>query len=166
MVETRASYWEPVIRIYGSNLQKGLVLIKLRFPDHSLAFWGERLARLEADSCRFEMALMEQLDHRTSQFVLVCEEEMADSICSGLAEAVESTAHSTMERYNAVELLYFHGPHFQDRFGIADAALGCLQKKNISVLAVGCVGTSIYLVTLEKNGCKAAGALADIFVVP
>lgn len=166
MVETAASYWEPVIRIYGSSLQPGLVLIILRFQDNGLGFWGEQLAKLEAGSCRFEMALMEQVDQQTSQLILVCKGGMADSICSGLLEAVELTAHSTMERHDAVELLYFHGPHFQDRFGIAEAALGCLQKKNINVLVAGCAGTSIYLVIQDKMGCRAARALADIFVVP
>lgn len=166
MVETAASYWEPIVRIYGSSLKRGQVMITLRFQRSSLGFWGEQIAKFEADSSRFELALVEQAGGPEAQLVLVCGGDMAGRIYSTLAEMVEQADQTAMERHDAVELLYFHGPHFQDRFGIADAALGCLQKKKIKVLAVGCAGTSIYLVTHDNMGHKAAEALADIFVVP
>lgn len=65
-----------------------------------------------------------------------------------------------------VELLYFHGPHFQDRFGVADAMFGELQKHQVKILAAGCTGTSIYLVLKDKMAKPTAKILTNIFQVP
>jgi aspartokinase len=64
------------------------------------------------------------------------------------------------------ELLCLHGPHFQDRYGVAHAAVSCLQKHGVNALAIGCTGSSVYLAVSAQTGDVAVRALTEVFIVP
>ena len=51
-----------------------------------------------------------------------------------------------------VEMLYFHGPHFGDRYGIAHIAGHALQKEDIRYIAMGCSAASVHLLFPEHTG--------------
>ncbi len=72
------------------------------------------------------------------------------------------SVHSTRN----VELLSLHGPHFQDRYGIANAAYTLLDEHNLQLLSSSCTGTSLNLVFPENSGEKAGKCLEKTFVVP
>ena len=72
---------------------------------------------------------------------------------------------TSLQTIAPVALIYLHGPHFQDRYGIAEAALSPLQKADIPVLATGCSGTSVYIVVHENRADEAATCLAETFVI-
>jgi hypothetical protein len=63
-------------------------------------------------------------------------------------------------------LIFLHGPHFGDRYGIADAAVGALTKKGIPIVALGCTASSIYLVMPEDQREAAGRSLKEAFLMP
>jgi aspartokinase len=65
-----------------------------------------------------------------------------------------------------VELIYFQGPHFGDRYGIADAAFGALFAADVPVLAAACTAASIYIALPKDTAGRACKALSESFVVP
>ncbi len=164
-METAATYWEPVIKIYGSHIKTDLVMTTLRFPLERLAFLGEQLQEIENGLGRFEMAVMQWVDDHTLQFILLYESDRDRSYRRLLSDIAENFS-ITLEISEPVELLYFHGPHFQDRFGVASSALTTLKKHHLKILAAGCSGTSIYLVTDEQKAQSVAEVLKKVFTVP
>jgi len=71
-----------------------------------------------------------------------------------------------LQTTSPVEMVYFHGPHFGDRFGIADTALGTLRKKGLPILAAGCVGSSVYIIIPEQHSAEVKQALSGVFEAP
>ncbi len=64
----------------------------------------------------------------------------------------------------AVELVSFQGPHFGDRYGIADAALNALAVQGVPLLALACTGASVYLITARgKSGFGPRGAGTGLY---
>ena len=62
-----------------------------------------------------------------------------------------------------VDLVYFQGPHFGDRYGIAAAAFGALETQGIQLLAAGCTGASIYIVVPDKRAQAVIRCLSEPF---
>jgi len=50
-----------------------------------------------------------------------------------------------------VGILFFHGPHFGDMYGIADAAFSSLLKAGIKIISSGCSSASVFLVIAEDD---------------
>ncbi len=65
-----------------------------------------------------------------------------------------------------VEMISFYGPHFQDRYGIADRVFSTLQGKGYPLLASGCTGTSVHLVVHCGQAVAVAECLKNICIVP
>jgi hypothetical protein len=65
-----------------------------------------------------------------------------------------------------VELLYFFGPHFGDRGGIADFTCKALVKDNIPLIASAFSSSSIFLVFPERYALKAKAVFSKLFEIP
>jgi len=161
--ETAAVYWEPVIKIYGASEKKDLVMATAELEKSRLAQLGVELQAVQQGAGRFEMALMQRIDETTYKLLLLYERNMVDSY-DALFSRCETIISAREQR--PAELLYLHGPHFHDRYGVAAAALKNLQKKQHELFALGCAGTSIYLITPRKKAQLCAAALEKIFIVP
>jgi aspartokinase len=166
MLETAAAYWESIVRIYGITEKVDLTMTRLVFPVARLAYWAGKIVKMTDTAHIFELVLTQELASDRHQICLVYNEE-TEYFQKFLAEQRAAAETNTSCRRQApVELISFHGPHFQDRFGIAHSVFGTLEKNNIPLLAAGCTGTSVNLVFPEKLGRTAVLALADSFVVP
>jgi len=77
-----------------------------------------------------------------------------DGVCSGLRVN------------NPVELVYFQGPHYGDRYGIAGAAVSALAQHDVPLLAVVCTGASVYLIMPKGMASAALNALGNAFSTP
>jgi aspartokinase len=69
-------------------------------------------------------------------------------------------------RTSAAELVFFQGPHFGDRYGIADAAVGALAERGVKMTAIVCSGACIYIVLPEGKSEEAVLVLAETFEIP
>lgn len=165
-METIAVYWESKIRIYGITIQPGLTLLKLDYPYECGAFWSDQLNDLQAVAHRFYMVTTQLTEEKTLQLSVLVDQKVADECCLSLEKAVVRDGKSSFAAIDNVELIYLHGPHFQDRYGIADAAFSLLEKNNVSLLASGCTGTSIHLVVPAPMAQDVAQCLGETFVVP
>ena len=83
----------------------------------------------------------------------------------GARQAVKNLSRSFIIDF-PVDMLYFHGPHFGDRYGIADMAGHALRKNDIRFIAMGCSAASVHLIFPENLADKARKALASVFQIP
>ena len=157
-------YWESKIRIYGLVKQTRLSLSTIVFPIDKLAYWGRQIALLGSTGRGFEMVSLQPLAHSSMQFCLLLAENDQEILPLLEKELIDDDTAS-LQTVTPVELIYLHGPHFQDRYGIAEAALAPLRRGNIAILATGCSGTSVFLVVHENMAEMAASCLSETFVI-
>lgn len=155
-VETVASYWEPMIRIYGIARVSGMSVTRVDFSETELEPLGEALQAVASGQGRFDMVIIQRLANRRFRLVLFDRDGVSGSVLPLSARTDRGSC----------ELLTLHGPHFQDRYGVAHAAVSSLHNHGVLVRAVGCTGSSIYLVVPAQTGDMAARALTDVFIVP
>ena len=165
-METIAVYWEPKIRVYGLTRQTGLALHTVLFPAGRLAYWAGRVSGLAAAGGGFELVNLQTVSAGILQLSLLltetgCEIPVRRLLEDGLARE-DATSLQTIA---PVALIYLHGPHFQDRYGIAEAALSPLQEAGIPALVTGCSGASVYIVIPEDRADETAACLAETFVI-
>ncbi len=154
-VETTATYWERQIRIYGVTLQTDCTLTVVDLAAAHLEGAGGHLEGSGAEG-RFELAVMQV--HGGGYYLALVER-------GGGARCDLDADFRCIDR-RPVDLLSMHGPHFQDRYGVLLAALDLLQHHHISIAAVSCTGSSIFLAVPQKKGEAAVAALTELFIVP
>lgn len=156
-VETAASYWEQRIRMYGINRDTALNMIAVELDPSELHLWGRYLQAAGGGHGQLVMAVMQRLSGGCSRLVIIDR--------GGLECPADGQWGGRVIR-RPVELLYLHGPHFQDRYGVVVAALTALADRGLSPVAVACAGSSIYLAIPEDTSSRGAEALTERFIVP
>jgi aspartokinase len=67
------------------------------------------------------------------------------------------------ERLSPVAALFFHGPHFGDRYGIVDTLMQALERVHVDPLALSCTVSSISVVIKEEHLAPALKVLSETF---
>ncbi len=165
-METIAVYWEDRVKVYGITAKPGLGLGVLSFSAERLGCWSERIAELENSLSGFELVTCQRAGTDNLEFSLVIEANGGEFLVQRMQDWLECepSAQFTMEK--TVDMIFLHGPHFQDRFGIAETAFSALAKNSTPVLLSGCAGTSMYLLFAEGEGEAARRILTDTFLIP
>jgi len=164
IVETIARYSESVIKIYGSKLQTGLLRATVCFPRDYLDRVLEGLSQSGLD--RFEMMGAAHADSGRMLVHLMVDPDRGKGAIASLRERFGDAREIDVVEQHDMELLFFHGPHFQDRYGVMCAAAAALAKASIRFTCAACTGTGIHLVAERGVGGKMLEALGDVFVVP
>jgi hypothetical protein len=165
-METIAIYWEPKIKTYGIAEKIGLSMVSLEIFAEEMVPVESRLRRAGSaagelllvfgrPSAKWRIRLHLLFEGCPSWHLL---EEFSGVTGGGRSSGLRVDAD--------VELVYFQGPHFGDRYGIADAAFGALLGANVTVLAAACTGASIYVVLPKGSARAARKALSETFFVP
>ena len=165
-METIAVYWEAKIKTYGFMEKTDLALFRIRMPVARIAWWGERIRQIGDSRDGFIMAAARADGPETFQLVLLVDRNMRCRTEAELTKTAADESGTSLQVDCPVELVYFQGPHFGDRYGIADAAFGTLAAADLRVLAAGCTGASVYIVVPEKDARSAVSCLSERFVVP
>jgi hypothetical protein len=165
-LETIAVYWEPVIKTYGFTEKTGLTLFCFSCPIDRMADWGQRMQEWGTAGDGFIMVAGSSLDGNTLQFNLLFEQKGVDRYRAVLEKWREEEPRISLQVETPVELIYFHGPHYGDRHGIASAALKALAVQAVPVLALACTGASVYLIMPEGKAPSAREALGQAFLAP
>lgn len=158
-METIAIYWEPVIKTYGIEERTGL----------SLATVPLRIEKPDPRPLRY-LEAAKNCDNVVIIFASPCPDGgvrlhlLFDGAPPPTANSIDPPPWMQVEA--PVELVYFHGPHYGDRYGIADAALGALTDAKVPLKAMTCSGASVYMVLREGDARRAGKALSRAFVVP
>lgn len=164
-METIAVYWEARIKVYGITGKPGLAMGVLQFPSEHFGYWSERLIELEAALKRFELVTCHGAEADRMQLSVVIEASGRDTLLKLMNGWLEGERTQFLME-DQVDLVFLHGPHFQDRFGIADTAFSALANSNIRIMLSGCAGTSMYLVFAGGEGDTAMKILTDTFLIP
>ncbi|MEW6386482.1 MAG: ACT domain-containing protein [Thermodesulfobacteriota bacterium] len=159
--EVVAAYQEKVIKIYCIVDQPDLELWELALPSATaLADLGLALIALGDRGFRlpFLVALPEPEGRLLINFSLVRRG----------APEVELVLHShlpgvTARRRAPVAAIFLHGPHFGDRYGIADTLVQALETAQVQLLALSCTVSSISAVIRQEDLAGAVKVLGETF---
>ncbi len=164
-METIAVYWESKIKVYSITHVTDLSMARFVFPFNATEELCKTLMALEDTVQRFELVTQDYIDSSLSQMNLFYN------------QSKQKEAETTIKRWGyelqekvifipSLELVYLHGPHFQDRFGIVDTAFSALENGDIEIIAAGCAGTTIYVVIPSKQALPATQILRETFIIP
>ena len=165
-METIAVYWEENIRTYGIQVEKKLCLARIDILPGQLADLGQYISELGRDGMNFRLILAHQYEPDVLSLYLVFQETFKKQLEKFIARPSVVDGSRSISIDFPVEMLYFHGPHFGDRYGIADMAGQALEKKAIQSIVMGCSAASVHYLFPENVADKARQALAAVFHTP
>lgn len=164
-MEIIAVYWESKIKTYGFNVKTNLCLTSATLSGDQIAEWGDRIEK-NSNSSEFIMTLVQITSGQTLKFHCLIDPAQCESKGSAVEDLLLGFSKGDARFETPVELVYFQGPHFGDRYGIAAAAFGTLEAQGIRVLAAGCTGASIYIVVPDRMAQAVIGCLSCPFQIP
>ncbi len=166
-METIAIYWESKISTYGFNLLEQLIMGHVQVPLNRLSSWGAGLQEM-ADESAFRLVWAQTSQQEDIKFFLLCDDSQWHTV-----ESFFTTGTAQADRFGpwqrhpeAVDLLFFQGPHFGDRYGIMAYTQKALADKQIPVLAATCVVATINLILPAGQGAAAKDELTCTFNIP
>jgi hypothetical protein len=165
-VETIAVYWEPRIKTYGFNEVTDLSLLEFLFRPGRIGEMDLELQELEVPGEGFFLVFAQIREHEKLSLYVLVKYEWEAYIRTQFLQTLGGDPEESVRVTSPVGLIYFHGPHFGDRYGIAHAACGALAKESIPVLAAGCSVSSVYLVLSEEGVAKGRKLLSEAFELP
>lgn len=165
-METIAVYWEPRVKTYGFNEVTDLSLLKFSIKPEQMADLGFGVQELADLGIKLFLVLAQKLGDEDLGLYLLIKYEWEERIVTHLRQIIGGEPGKSIHATSPVGLIYFQGPHFGDRYGIADSAFRALSREAIPVLAAGCSASSIYLVLPEERIKQGRTFLAKAFELP
>jgi hypothetical protein len=164
-METIAIYSESIISTYGFNLLKRLTMAQVQVTLDQLNRWGGFLQNI-AHEPAFRLVWSQACRSEYIKFNLLCDDKQWHKVEPFLTRCSEDNI-GTWQRYDqVVDLLFFQGPHFGDRYGIMEYTHKALADKQIPLLAAVCSVATIYLILPEGRGDTAKDELTCVFNIP
>lgn len=163
-LETKAAYWEPRVKTYGFQRMTGLSLIEITVRTAGIDSLGQAFCRLGDAGVGFHL-VFSRPSSRGLEVCLLVTAQWAKVIEEHMQKLVEG-ADKVVGRTSPAEMVFFQGPHFGDRYGILDAAVGGLAARGIRMTATVCSGSCIYIVLPEGKSEEAVLALSEVFEIP
>ncbi len=164
--KTNARYQEEVIKTYGFIEKKGLTFICIFFSEENMAAVTGVLAEFLTE-VKLPYSSMQFMENHTRSFCFAVDGfegtgEEKENLINKILK-IETVARVIKQKADA---LIFHGPHFGDRYGIADKALGTLKTEGIQTLGAVFSEASVYLMFEEGKTSNAVKALKNFFKKP
>lgn len=161
-METIATYWEKQIKIYGISCQEDLTLVRISCPGTQIQQWMSCIRDLH----RFEIITYQPSTDRRYLLNLVTTSTTLEKAGAKLQQAAAGMVDSTVSSLTPVAAVFFHGPHFQERFGIADSLEQTLSSLNVTVHLFSCSGTSVHVIIPETDKDRVVTAVKNVFLIP
>jgi len=165
-LETIAVYREERVKVYGISKLFGISLGILTFPTEHIGKCTELLQTLETLASKFELITLQSAKPPAITLHLLYVNNSEPSRNETIQSWLADNPDSGFTVQHPVDLLFLHGPHFQDRDGIAEIAFSALKMQSIRALVVGCAGTSMYIVLPQGQGPIAHHILTETFLIP
>ncbi len=165
-METIAVYWERKIKTYGFEDVLDMSLLVLEFQSGQLPEWGLRLYEMDDSRLRFELVLTQLKGENVLQLYLLFKHKWEERLINHISRFIRKNAGETFHITSPVEMVCFFGPHFGERYGIADSVFKALTPEAIPVLLASFSGSIVYLILPEGMAKKAKVLLAETFEVP
>ena len=165
-METIAVYWEPRIKTYGFNRVNDLSLLEVALNPEQIAALGFGIQELGDLDISLFLVLAQHTGDQELRVYLLVKRQREKKIVNHVHPIIGGNLGESIHATSPVGLIYFQGPHFGDRYGIADSAFGALNRKSIPILAAGCSASSIYLVLPQERLNESKTLLTDAFELP
>lgn len=165
-METFAVYWEAKPKTYGFKEVVDLSLLNIEIRPEKMSQWGLWLMELSDLDIGFHLILAKYSTHQKLRLYILLEKLWEDRVLSYLGEKIDLDSEKDFHLTYPVELISFQGPHFGDRYGIADTAFKALDGQGIPVLIAVFAGAAVYIVLPEKKLQDARPLLIEAFEVP
>ena len=165
-METIAVYWESKIKTYGFKDVPDLSLLTLEFQSGQLPEWGLSLYEMDDSGLRFELVLTQLKEKNVLQLYLLFERKWEERLINHINQVIQKDGGGPFHITSPVEMVCFFGPHFGERYGIADSVFKALTPEAIPVLVASFSGSIVYLILPEGMAKKAKVLLAEMFDVP
>ena len=163
-METVAIYWEPTIKTYGFNEISDVSLVRMASDD--LAKIGSLIYDL--DPVKNEFALLWSQNDTQNDTIGLCLGTPGKDrrhVVQLLKQKCLSEDIDFIGETYPVGLVYFHGPHYGDRYGIAETVFKTLDGK-VKIIAAGFSGAAVYLVFPGDDVKTAVSLLSQTFETP
>ncbi len=165
-METIAVYWEEKVQVYGITQKSDLCLTRLNFLQEHATKWGFLISEMQKSAVSFAFVSLQTIDTNVLELLFVYEKDKLNALYHQLNEWLKEDNSAQVQEESNIDIVYLHGPHFQDRFGIAESAFTALTQEGEIVLASGCAGTSMYVIIPGGHGEKTTQILTDTFHIP
>ena len=155
-----ASYQEQVIKIYDIVQQANLDLWSINLSNSELGNLGATLSSLDRLGIRLPFVVAVQSPEAGLRFGLCFDRAQAKEVRHAFSHHFSTTnlAHDP-----EVAALFIHGPHFGDRYGIANKFVEGLQRAGVAILAMSCTVSSISAIIGKIDLDPAIRTLDKIF---
>jgi len=160
-METIAVYWEKPIKTYGFQKVLDLALVEFSYPLKEIASLGKILSQDALQKVKTEFIVVQEVGETISLTLCLSEKECRDFRVS----VAEGPGSAPCEYTYPVGIIYFHGPHFGDRYGIAEATFSTLAEAGIEIVASGCSASSVFVVLAQDDVARAENVLTHTFEV-
>ena len=165
-LETSAVYFEPKIKTYGFQGYTGLSLLEITVAADRIPLVASMLENPDHNEIRFYFALMQAHEDFTNRFIIVFDRKWEDRMLRYAEAAILAENEAEVVLRSPVEVIYFFGPHFGDRYGIAETTFQVLAENDIRIVAAGFSGSAVYLVLPENSMEKTKSVFNRAFEVP
>ena len=164
LMEVKCSYSEDIITVYGFSRQTGLELWNASLPIESTGSLGAFLSELSELGFKLPFLISNSAPgEKVVHFSFALEEDR--SAIAGQAFN-KHLPGGDCRRKGPVAALFLHGPHFGDRYGIAETFVTALRKGGIQLLALSCAVSSISAIIAGSDPDKAIEVLSSRFQTP
>jgi hypothetical protein len=165
-MQTIAVYWESRIKTYGFQTVTDLSLIEITFPAHRVTDVGLTLCELGEVPIGFRLVSAQSSGNGTSKIYLLIRRHSETQALERIRMAGGEETEDGLFVASPLELLHFQGPHYGDRYGIAEAAFKALAFGSVPVLLAACSQSCVCLVLPEARARQAETWLTEVFEVP
>jgi aspartokinase len=162
--EIVCSYEEEIIKVYNVTYQIDLDLWNIALPHGSLGDFGTALLQLNEKHLRLPFLVSKSSPDADSIYFALCfgatdHEKVKQAFAQKLP-------NPKLFRLGPVSVFFLHGPHFGDRYGIANALVRALRNAGIHPVAISCAVSSISFVIQGNNADQTLAALNSSFQMP
>jgi aspartokinase len=162
-MDTIAVYWEPQIKTYGISQKTGLCLVSMSLPPVEIVRSIDHLRCCTDPAATLLMISADSWDGHLLRVSLVLDPQDKVELSYRLQTAAWQ---HRLQVHPEVEMIYFHGPHFGHRYGIAHTVLQVLMARKVPLLTSACCAASVYLAVPKGQSEAARQALSSVLVVP
>jgi hypothetical protein len=164
-VETTAAYWEARIKTYGFHRLTNLCLFELAVEELKIPLMGHALCQMGEEGIPLVLTFSQATRQGLSACFIV-PRLFEGLVRTRLQDAFDPDGDRVTRRVFPAEVVFFYGPHFGDRYGIAEAALQSLAGGGIHPVATACSGSCVYLVLAEGQSSETVHVLSQAFEIP
>ncbi len=159
-METIAVYWEPTIKTYGFK-----------------EIYDVSFIRLGSNDLEKVGSLIDELDPVKNEFSILWNHNDDMNLCFGVPGKNRALVIEKLKKRCSGQdvvfkqeiypagLVYFNGPHYGDRYGIAKTVFETLDNK-VEIIAAAFSGAAVYLVFSPDDVKSAVSLLSRAFEIP